>query len=90
MKTKTMSKPKFFQAVLQPVEGDVLAKVYPENVRKYGSPMVTMAERMGTEEALCPDCGKNEWWLMPKESSAVREGGKPYIECLNCGYQTHL
>ena len=42
-----MSKPKFYQAVLQEIEGDVLAKVYPENVKKYGSPMVTMAERMG-------------------------------------------
>lgn len=85
-----MSKPKFFQAVLQEVEGDVLAKVYPENVRKYGSPMITMAERMGSEEAKCPECGKNHWMLLPIESSPVREGGKPYIECLNCGYQTHL
>jgi len=85
-----MSKPKFYQAILVPVEGDVLAKVYPENVKKYGSPMVTMAERMGTSEAKCPDCGHNEWWLQPKEGAAVREGGKPYIECLNCGYQTHL
>jgi predicted RNA-binding Zn-ribbon protein involved in translation (DUF1610 family) len=84
-----MSKPKFYQAILVPVE-DVLAKVYPENVKKYGSPMVTMAERMGTSEAKCPDCGHNEWWLQPKEGAAVREGGKPYIECLNCGYQTHL
>jgi predicted RNA-binding Zn-ribbon protein involved in translation (DUF1610 family) len=84
-----MSKPKFYQAILVPVE-DVLAKVYPENVKKYGSPMVTMTERMGSEEALCPDCGHNEWWLQPKEGAAVREGGKPYIECLNCGYQTHL
>ena len=85
-----MSQPKFYEAVLQEVQGDVLAKVYPENVRKYGSPMVTMSERMGTAEANCPDCGKNEWWLMPKESSACREGGKPYCECLGCGYQTHL
>lgn len=85
-----MSKPKFYQAVLQEIEGDVLAKVYPEIVKRYGSPMCTMADRMGTEEALCPDCGKNEWMILAKESASVRQGGKPYIECLECGYQTHL
>jgi predicted RNA-binding Zn-ribbon protein involved in translation (DUF1610 family) len=85
-----MSKPKFYQAVLQEVEGDVLAKAFPENVKKYGNPMVTMTERMGSEEAKCPECGENSWWLLPKEGAAVREGGKAYIECLNCGYQTHL
>ena len=85
-----MSEPKFFEAVLQEVKGDVLAKVYPENVRKYGSPMVTMAERLGSEEGKCPECGENSWWLHPHESVAVREGGKPYVECLHCGYITHL
>ena len=85
-----MSKPKFYQAVLQEVKIDILAKVYKENVRKYGSPMVTMTERMGSEDANCPICGKNEWWLMPVESAAVREGGKAYIECLYCGHITHL
>ena len=39
-----------------------------------------MADRMGSEEANCPDCGKNEWWIFPKEGAAVREGGKPYCE----------
>jgi hypothetical protein len=38
----------------------------------------------------CPECRGTEWWLLPKEGAAVREGGKPYCECLNCGYQTHL
>ena len=76
-----MNKPKFYQAALLPLnEGEVLRITKGQ----------TSAERMGTSEALCPDCGKNEWWLMPTMSSAVREGGKPYIECLNCGYQTHL
>jgi DNA-directed RNA polymerase subunit M/transcription elongation factor TFIIS len=50
----------------------------------------TIAERMGTEEALCPECGKNEWWFLPTRSVAVKEGGKHYCECLGCGYQTHL
>jgi Zn ribbon nucleic-acid-binding protein len=45
---------------------------------------------MGSEEAKCPDCSNNEWFLLPDDSVAVREGGKPYIECLNCGYHTHL
>ena len=34
--------------------------------------------------------GKNEWMLLAKEGVAVREGGKPYIECLGCGNTTHL
>lgn len=38
----------------------------------------------------CPDCGGTEYWLLPKTSIAVKEGGKPYCECLKCGYQTHL
>jgi DNA-directed RNA polymerase subunit M/transcription elongation factor TFIIS len=79
-----MSKPKFYQAILKPIKGDVLKTVYPHIDN------MTMTERMGSEEASCPECGKNKWWLLPKESIAVKEGGKPYIECLNCGYQTHL
>ncbi len=80
-----MSKPKFFQAILTPVKGNVLDHVYPHLKGR-----LTMAERMGTEEANCPDCGKNHWMILPKESVAVAEGGKPYIECLGCGYSTHL
>lgn len=80
-----MKKPKFFQSTLTEIKGDVLLHVYPKTGDK-----LTMTERMGSEEALCPDCGKNHWWLHPKECGAVREGGKPYIECINCGYITHL
>ncbi len=56
-----------------------------------------MLERMGSDNADCPDCIKqgiekteNRWMLYPKESVAVAQGGKPYIECLDCGYMTHL
>ena len=74
-------KPKFYQAVLQPLgEKQVMTLTKGQS----------LTDRMGSEEANCPDCGKNEWWLMPKEGAAVRQGGKPYIECLNCGYSTHL
>jgi len=83
-----MKAPKFYQAVLKPVEGNVFDHVYPHNAGTQHQ--CTMTERMGNEEGNCPECGKNEWWLLPKEGVAVKEGGKPYIECLNCGYQTHL
>jgi len=76
-------KPEFFQAELVKVE-DVMKHVYPNQ------PNITLAERMETEEALCTECGDNRWWLLPKAGSAVREGGKAYMECLNCGYVTHL
>jgi flavoprotein len=83
-----MSKPKFYQVVLKPVKGNVLQHVYPW-INQKGITM-TMTERMGSEEALCGECGKNHWMILPQESSAVREGGKPYIECLGCGSITHL
>jgi hypothetical protein len=82
-----MLKPKFYQAVLQEVKGNVLDHVYPH---LKGSNQMTMTERMGTEEANCPECGGNEWMLLPKESVAVSQGGKPYMECLSCGEMTHL
>jgi predicted RNA-binding Zn-ribbon protein involved in translation (DUF1610 family) len=83
-----MDKPKFFQAVLKPVKGNVFDHVYPQLI---GSPhQCTITERMGNPEGKCPDCGQNSWIILAQESSIVREGGKPYIECLNCGYGTHL
>lgn len=82
-----MRKPKFYQAVLQPVKGNVLDHVYPH---LKGANQLTMTERMGSEEARCGECGNNEWILLADDSCAVREGGKPYMECMNCGTLTHL
>jgi flavoprotein len=82
-------KPKFYQAILKPIKGNVLEHVYPL-INQNGKISMTMTERMGSEEAKCSDCGKNVWMLLPNECSAVREGGKAYIECLNCGLITHL
>ena len=77
-----MNKPVFFQAVLTRLdEADVMKQTNG----------ISVAERMdGDPEAKCPECGQNRWWLLPMQSAARREGGKPYIECLNCGYTTHL
>lgn len=85
-----MSKPVFYEAKLVKVKGNVLEKVYPQFDFTKGKKPMTMTERMGSEEAKCPDCGRNDWWLLPTEGVAVMQGGKPYIECLECGYQTHL
>jgi hypothetical protein len=82
-----MRKPKFFQAVLQPIKGNVLDHVYPH---LKGKNQLTMTERMGSEEAKCGECSNNEWILLAGDSCAVREGGKPYMECMNCGTITHL
>ena len=82
-----ISKPKFYQAKLEEVEGNVIDHVYPHNK---GVNQETMTDRMGSEEAICPDCGKNHWIILAEESCAVTEGGKPYIECMGCGYLTHL
>jgi hypothetical protein len=86
-------KPKFFKTTLTEIKGNVFDEVYPfRNHKRYlkAEEQLTMTDRMGSEEAKCPDCSNNEWWLLPADSVSVREGGKPYIECLNCGYQTHL
>jgi hypothetical protein len=82
-----MRKPKFYQTVLTEIKDNVFDHVYPYLNEKE---QMTMTERMGSEEAKCPECFNNEWWLLPSDSVSVREGGKPYIECLNCGLQTHL
>lgn len=83
-----MCKPKFFQAVLQEVEGDVLDHVYPHF--KGTRFQMNLTERMGSEDAKCPECEANSWIILPKESPAVAIGGKPFIECMDCGYSTHL
>lgn len=83
----TIRTPKFFKTTLTEIKDNVLDEVYPH---LKGEEQLTMTERMGSEEAKCPECSNNEWWLLPADSVSVREGGKPYIECLNCGYQTHL
>jgi hypothetical protein len=79
------NKPKFFQAVLKPVK-DVMETIYPKEI--FGE--MTLKERLGNEYGCCSECGGNEWMLLAKESVAVKQGGKPYIECLTCGEVTHL
>lgn len=94
-----MTKPKFYQSVLKPIKGNVLEDVYPHLVGTKHMP--TMEERLGDAE--CPNCPKeteeyghkkkekySRWMLLPEESVSVTQGGKPYIECLDCGYVTHL
>lgn len=87
-----MSKPKFYQAVLKEVKGNVLDHVYPH--LKDSPNQMTMTERMGSEEAKCGECGGecggNSYIILAQESCAVQEGGKPYIECMGCGITYHL
>lgn len=75
------TKPKFYQAYYKPIK-DVISHVYPQGG-------ITLEERL-PNNAQCSECGKNEWVLLAQESVAVRQGGKPYIECLGCGLMTHL
>ena len=86
MATYLARKPKFYRTELVEIKGNVLDEVNPD----LPNGTFTLTERMGSEEAKCPECSNNEWWLLPNDSAAVREGGKPYIECLNCGHVTHL
>lgn len=82
---KLMSQIKFYLSVLEPVEAEqVLMTVYPLHIAQ----QLTLEERL--PEGACVDCGGKEWIILPKDCAAVREGGKPYIECKGCGYHTHL
>lgn len=78
-----MEKPVFYQAKLVEID-DVINHVYP-----LSKGQITLEERL-PNNGQCLDCGNRNWWLLPKESIAVNVGGKPYIECLECGYSTHL
>jgi hypothetical protein len=78
---------RFFQSVLQEIPSSkIMDVVYPNKPK--GS--VTLEERLPESEWNCPECNCNSWIVLPRESAAVKEGGKPYIECMNCGYSTHL
>ena len=81
--TEPQTAPKFYQAVLKPVK-NVIKHVYPTKAH-----LITLEERL-PNNCRCENCGKNEWILLPKESIAVRESGKQYIECMGCGETTHL
>jgi len=75
-----MSKPVFYQAILTKLDNDEVL-----NITK-GIPI---NERTENKDGSCPECGDNHWWLYPMKS-ATRRDGKAYMECLNCGYITHL
>ena len=84
----------FYKAILKEVKGNVLNDVYPHLVgTKY---MPTLKERLGDAECInCKDETPNKktetrWMLLADESVAVKQGGKAYIECLDCGAITHL
>jgi len=76
-----MSKPKFYQAELRLLTDEQVMDITRGQA---------IEERMEDENATCPECGGNEWWLLPKDSAPVKMGMKPYCECLKCGFQTHL
>jgi hypothetical protein len=76
-------KPKFYQAVLTEIKSDIMRHVYP-TIKN-----LSLEDRL-PNNGECSTCGGNEWYLLPKESVAVVQGGKPYIECLHCGNITHL
>jgi hypothetical protein len=77
-----MSKLRFFKSVL--------VEITPEQAMEETYPLhhesMTIEERIGN----CPECDSNSWILLPKESVAVREGGKQYCECMGCGLTSHL
>lgn len=72
-----MTKLNFFKAELRPVDDCELKHII-------------RGQEIHERISECPECQGTDWWLLPNQSAAVREGGKPYCECVYCGYQTHL
>jgi hypothetical protein len=76
---------KFYKSVLIEIpENQVISEVYPERIAK----QLTLEERLPNCE--CEECKGTEWIILPKESQTTKGSGKPYIECMKCGYLTHL
>lgn len=81
-----MAKPKFYQMVLVPVEADkVIEHVYPNKPKG----AITLADRLPNNGA-CRNCGNANWMIRPTEIKDTLDGGKPFIECMSCGQNTHL
>lgn len=75
-----MKKPRFYQAKLERINDKQLMELTHN---------IPLEERLPNNGA-CEGCGMNDWWIYPKESILISQVGKPYVECLNCGYITHL
>ncbi len=79
-------KPQFYQLVLQPIAlEDVISHVYP-NIKKGA---ITLDDRLPIN-CKCDECGHNKWMIHPTEIKDTLNGGKTYIDCMNCGRHTHL
>jgi hypothetical protein len=86
---------KFYKVTLTPIPKD---KVLEYAYERFGNDTrtldairngkITLADRIGNGK--CEVCGKSDWMILPLSFKAVQEGGKPYIQCTECGTITHL
>jgi hypothetical protein len=61
---------------------------YEDMIRKgYAYPGTTLEERLG--DGTCPECGSHEWALAPIVLGS-NEGGKCYIQRIQCGSYAHF
>jgi DNA-directed RNA polymerase subunit M/transcription elongation factor TFIIS len=68
-------------------------KIYKADLKKLShEEIMEKTKGQPLEERIepCPECDGTRFWLYPDESSVVKEGMKPYGECMNCGYPMHL
>jgi len=68
-------------------------KIYKAELKELShSEIMEVTKNIPLEQRIepCPDCGSTEYWLYPNESISVKEGMKPYGECLHCGFKMHL
>jgi len=74
----------WYAAVLIPIK-DPIAFAYAHRTPEARP---TLGERL--PDAICEKCGSQSWWFLPQSSPSVAESGKPEIECMHCGFITHL
>jgi hypothetical protein len=55
--------------------------------RGYAYPGTTLEERLG--DGRCPECGNNQWAIAPVVLGS-NQGGKCYIQCIECGAHLHF
>lgn len=65
------------------------AKGFAGSVFNWNGELVDVKER--GFDGCCPGTNqKHQWLLLPDWSESVKQGGKQYVQCLNCFEVSHL
>ena len=90
-----MKQLKFYEANLLELDNDEVLRVaerrFPHSKKVLQAIQrneFDLEDRIGNGE--CDKCQEKRWLILPISCNFVKEGGKSYIMCMNCGHITHL